>query len=135
MSMDLKNITNQAVEAISILLTSRNPQPGEILIVGCSTSEVCGQRIGSASNEQVAVAIMDGIYPAAAEAGLYLAVQGCEHINRALCVPRACMEKYGLQEVWVRPWLHAGGAFSTEATKRIPDHVMVEDLRAWPPWG
>ena len=40
------------------------------------------------------------------------------------------MERYGLQEVWVRPWLHAGGAFAAEAVERIPDHVMVEDLKA-----
>lgn len=127
--MQFEQITRSAAQAVSILLESKRPKPGEIFVVGCSTSEVCGQRIGSASNEDVARAIMDGVFPGVTDAGLYLAVQGCEHINRALCVPRACMERYALQEVWVRPWLHAGGAFSTEATHRIPDHVMVEDLR------
>ncbi len=128
--MDLQQLTAAAQQAVAILLDSKQPKPGEIFVVGCSTSEVCGRRIGSASNTDVAKALMDGIYPAVCEAGLYLAVQGCEHINRALCVPRACMERYGLQEVWVQPWLHAGGAFATEATVRIPDHVMVEDLKA-----
>lgn len=128
--MDLKHIQDAACQAVSILLASKRPQAGELFVVGCSTSEVCGSRIGSASNAQVAKALMDGIYPAVTQAGLYLAVQGCEHINRALCVPRACMERYGLQEVWVRPWLHAGGAFAAEAVERIPDHVMVEDLKA-----
>ncbi len=128
--MDFQQITNAAAQAVSLLLASRQPRAGELFVVGCSTSEVLGRRIGSASNAGVAKAVLDGLYPAVLEAGLYLAVQGCEHINRALCVPRACMERYRLQEVWVRPWLHAGGAFSTEAACRIPDHVMVEDLQA-----
>ncbi|MEG1523897.1 MAG: TIGR01440 family protein [Clostridia bacterium] len=127
--MDFQEITNSARRAAEILVESGHPKIGEIFVVGCSTSEVMGKRIGSASNEDAAAAIMDGILPIIMEAGLHLAVQGCEHINRALCVPRVCMERYDLQEVWVRPWLHAGGAFATEAYKRIMDAVMVEDLR------
>ena len=127
--MIFQELTDSAKKAVKILLESRKPAAGEILVIGCSTSEVMGQRIGSASNEDAAAAIMDGVYPLIQQAGLFLAVQGCEHINRALCVPRECMVRYDLQEVWVRPWLHAGGAFATEATRRIPDYVMVEDLR------
>ena len=127
--MTLQNLSEAARQAVSILLDSKRPETGEIFVVGCSTSEVCGERIGSASNADVARAIMDGVYPAVTDAGLFLAVQGCEHINRALCVPRACAQRYDLQEVCVHPWLHAGGAFSTEAFNRIPDRVMVEDLK------
>lgn len=127
--MDYQKLTKEAQNAMRILLDC-NPKPGSILVVGCSTSEVLGEHIGSASSEEVAAAIMDAILPAAKQAGLFLAVQGCEHINRSLCVERACMEKFGLQEVWVKPWLHAGGAFVTEATKRFDDFCMVEDLRA-----
>ena len=128
--MDTTSLTAAARAATDILIDAADPRPGEILVIGCSTSEVLGQHIGSASSEAVAAAIMDGVLPRIKERGLFLAVQGCEHINRALCVERACMEKFGLQEVWVRPWLHAGGAFSTEATRRMEDFVMVEDLRA-----
>lgn len=127
--MDFTEITAAAKRGAEIVIASRAPRPGEIFVVGCSTSEIMGQRIGSASSEDAARAVMDGIWPVVQAAGLYLAVQGCEHINRSLCVPRACMDRYGLQEVWVRPWLHAGGAFVTEATARTEDHVMVEDLR------
>ena len=69
-----------------------------------------------------------GILPAVKEAGLILAVQGCEHINRSLCCSRATMKKYGLQQVWVKPWLHAGGACVTGAYERIEDAVMVESV-------
>jgi uncharacterized protein (TIGR01440 family) len=126
--MDYNQLTLQAAEAVDHLLSSAQYKAGDIFVVGCSTSEITGHRIGSASNEEVAKAVMDAILPKVMAAGLYLAVQGCEHINRSLCTSRACMERYGLQEVWVRPWLHAGGAFATEAFNRIPDKVMVEDV-------
>ena len=128
--MEYSILTDQARRAAQILLASAQPRPGELAVIGCSTSETMGSRIGSASNEDAARALMDGFLPVLTEAGLFVAVQGCEHINRALCVERACMERYGLQEVWVKPWLHAGGAFVTEATQRFADPVMVEDLRA-----
>ncbi len=128
--MQYSDITAAAERAARIVITSRQPKQGEIFVVGCSTSEILGERIGSHSSEDVAKAVMAGICPVVAEAGLMLAVQGCEHINRALCVSRACMERYELQEVWVRPWLHAGGAMSALAAETIPDHVMVENLNA-----
>jgi len=128
--MNFKDITEQAAEAAKILVEAANPKAGEICVIGCSTSEVMGARIGSASNADVAAAIMDGVLPVLTDAGVYVAVQGCEHINRALCVSPACLAAYDLQQVWVEPWLHAGGAFITEACKRFSDHVMVEDLRA-----
>lgn len=126
--MDFSELTRQAAEAVDILLASAQYQKGDIFVVGCSTSEIVGKRIGSASNEDVAKAVMDGILPKVEQAGLFLAVQGCEHINRAICTSRACMDRYQLQEVWVRPWLHAGGAFETEAFSRFEDRVMVEDV-------
>ena len=128
--MDYSELTRQAAEAVDHLLASADYRKGDIFIIGCSTSEIVGKRIGSASSEEAAKAVMDAILPKVTEAGLYLAVQGCEHINRAICTSRACMEQYRLQEVWVRPWLHAGGAFATEAYNRIPDRVMVENVDA-----
>ncbi|NCB31553.1 MAG: DUF436 domain-containing protein [Clostridia bacterium] len=79
--------------------------------------------------EAAAKAVMDAILPEAKARGLFLCAQCCEHLNRCLVVERACMERYDLQQVWVRPHLHAGGAFSMEAMKRLDDYVMVEDLR------
>ena len=102
---------------------------GDILVVGCSTSEIMGECIGSASNQDAAEAVMDAILPQAQARGLYLAVQCCEHLNRCLVVERACMERYDLQQVWVRPQLHAGGAFAMQAVARFEDPVMVEDLK------
>ena len=108
--MDFEAITQQAREAMDILLKAAKPKPGQLMVLGCSTSETVGSRIGSNSSADAAQAILRGVLPAVKEAGLILAVQGCEHINRSLCLERADAEKLGLVEVWVKPHAHAGGA-------------------------
>ena len=128
--MELSLIREQAESAIRALLEVAKPQKGELMVLGCSTSEVQGKRIGSSSSEDVAKAILDGVLPVVEEYGIFLAVQGCEHINRCLCVSHKCMEQYNLQHVWVKPWLHAGGACVTEALSRTDEGLMVEDLKA-----
>ena len=127
----MKEILAQAQAAIAELLSAAvTLKPGDMMVVGCSTSEICGQMIGTGSSQDAARAVMDALLPAARERGLYLCVQCCEHLNRSLVVERACMEAYDLQQVWVRPQLHAGGAMALEAMARFQDPVMVEDLRA-----
>ena len=126
--MNETEIKEQVKEAFEILMNAAKPEPGQLLVLGCSTSEIVGKRIGSGSSEEAAKALLDALLPLVEEAGLDLAVQGCEHINRSLCVSRATMKKYNLQQVWVKPWLHAGGACVTGAYERIPDVVMVESL-------
>ena len=111
--MDFESITQAAREAMDILLQAAKPKSGQLMVLGCSTSETVGSRIGSNSSADAAQAILKGVLPAVKEAGLILAVQGCEHINRSLCLERADAEKLGLVEVWVRPHAHAGGACVT----------------------
>ena len=123
-------IHEQAKAALSELFAAADTlRPGNILVIGCSTSEVMGKMIGTGSSEEAAKAIMDAVLPEVKARGLYLAVQCCEHLNRSLVVERECMDQYGLQQVWVRPQLHAGGAFAMQALARFDDHVMVEDLQ------
>ena len=123
-------IHEQAKAALSELFAAADTlRPGNILVIGCSTSEVMGKMIGTGSSEEAAKAIMDAVLPEVKARGLYLAVQCCEHLNRSLVVERECMDRYGLQQVWVRPQLHAGGAFAMQALARFDDHVMVEDLK------
>ncbi|MEA5060198.1 MAG: TIGR01440 family protein [Candidatus Pelethousia sp.] len=126
----MQEIYEQArAAAAELMAAADNLKAGDMLVVGCSTSEICGKRIGTGSSEEAAKAVMDAILPEAKARGLFLCAQCCEHLNRCLVVERACMERYDLQQVWVRPHLHAGGAFSMEAMKRLDDYVMVEDLR------
>lgn len=128
--MDLQKITQELRNALPDLLQCADLKKGDLFVVGCSTSEIGGNMIGTSSSEELAVAVMDAIYPLMQEKGLYLAVQCCEHLNRALVVERAAMEKHDFTEVCVKPWLHAGGAFALRATEVFDDPVMVEDIKA-----
>ena len=75
-----EEITGQARQAVTELLERARLEPGDIFVVGCSSSEVGGHRIGSDSSPEVAQAILDGIYPILKEKGIYLAAQCCEHL-------------------------------------------------------
>ena len=123
-------ITQEANAAICQLLEAAKPQAGDIVVIGCSTSEVAGHRIGSYSNIDLAKALFDGIYPVIQEHGLYLAAQCCEHLNRSLIVEADCAKAYGLEQVNVIPFPKAGGSFATTAYLRFAHPVAVEEVKA-----
>ena len=125
-----QEITQQALHAVSQLLQVAKLQPGQILVVGCSSSEVAGQQIGSHSSTDIAQAIFSGLYPTLKENGIYLAAQCCEHLNRALIVERAAAETYGLPQVNAVPQPKAGGSYATAAYKAFADPVAVERIQA-----
>ncbi|MBO4849053.1 MAG: TIGR01440 family protein [Clostridia bacterium] len=104
-------------------------KPGDIVVVGCSTSRVLGEHMGTHSSEDIAHAIMEEVLPIVKARGLYLACQCCEHLNRAIVVERECMERFGFEEVCVKPALHAGGAWSVRAMEVFGDPVVVEDIK------
>ncbi len=126
----LREIREETECAVRELTVAAGIKAGEILVVGCSTSEVTGNRIGKASIPAVAGAVLDGIDCVLAQKNIYLAAQCCEHLNRALIVERNCAERYGLEEVSVRPVPKAGGAFATAAYERFREPVAVEYIRA-----
>ncbi|HSW10097.1 MAG TPA: TIGR01440 family protein [Bacillota bacterium] len=128
--IDLDAIRRDTERAARQLLDMARLRPGEILIVGCSTSEIRGERIGTASSHEVAEAVYAGLGPVVKEHAIFLAVQCCEHLNRALVVERACAERYGLEIVSVLPHLKAGGALATLAMELTADAVVVEVIAA-----
>lgn len=101
---------------------------GKILVVGCSSSEVCGQRIGSDSNLEVAEAVFEGIYEVTQSRGIYLAAQCCEHLNRAIIIEEAAVPFAEYCNVVPQP--KAGGSFGTTAYKRFNSPVAVEEIKA-----
>lgn len=125
-----KKIYDDAKTAIDELLSKASYKAGDIIVIGCSSSEVMGKMIGTGSSQDAAGAIMDAVLPAIEEKDLFLAVQCCEHLNRALVVEQECAEKYDLCEVNVVPQLHAGGAFAMEACKRFKQYTMVESVKS-----
>ena len=102
---------------------------GDLLVVGCSSSEVAGEQIGTHSSEETARAIFEEISGVASEHGIFLAAQCCEHLNRALIVERTAAEKFGLELVNVVPQPKAGGSFAAAAYRAFDEPVAVESLR------
>lgn len=128
--MEMKEITAAVREAAVELLTVAQPRQGKILVIGCSTSEVAGAKIGTAGTLEVARAILIPLRELCRERGLHLAIQCCEHLNRALVVERVTQELFQLEEVSVVPVCGAGGALATQAMADFAAPVVVETIRA-----
>jgi uncharacterized protein (TIGR01440 family) len=126
----LDELTTSTQTSLQELLDVAELKQGQILVVGCSTSEVQGEKIGKASSIEVAEPILNGILPLLEQKKIFLAVQGCEHINRALVVEEECALLYGLEVVAVVPHLKAGGGFATTAYHKFKKPVMVESIKA-----
>ncbi|HYF93367.1 MAG TPA: TIGR01440 family protein [Symbiobacteriaceae bacterium] len=126
----LTEVRRQVAAAAGELLGVAGLQRGQVLVVGCSTSEVAGARIGSAGSDAVAEAILEPLWEVTQEHGLYLACQCCEHLNRALVVQQAAAERYNWEPVTVVPIPKAGGAFAARAMRHMPGAVVVEEIRA-----
>ncbi|MHB1653179.1 MAG: TIGR01440 family protein [Desulfitobacteriaceae bacterium] len=106
-----------------------NLRPKQIMVLGCSTSEVLGHAIGQGSSLEVAEALLPPLLRWVRQNDIFLAVQGCEHINRALVVEEACVEHYRLERVTVQPALHAGGAMTVKAWESFDSPVMIEQIQ------
>ncbi len=123
-------LKNEARTAALELIEVAKLKKGDIVVVGCSTSEVLGEKIGTYSSPDTALAIFEEIYSVLKENGLYIAAQCCEHLNRALIVESECAQRYALEEVNVVPKPKAGGSFATAAYATFTDPVAVEFVRA-----
>ena len=118
----------QAAAAAEELMEKADLKEGQILVVGCSSSEILGSRIGSSSSPETAEAVFEGIYEAAEKRGIFLAAQCCEHLNRAIIVERDAVP--GMEIVNVVPQPKAGGSFATAAYRHFEHPVALEEIRA-----
>ena len=123
-------ISAQARAAVTELLDIAGLKAGDLFVVGCSSIEIVGQRIGKGSRMEAAQAVFQGIYPVLKERGIFLAAQCCEHLNRALILESTAAEKFGYEPVNVRPWAHAGGSFATTVWENLDAPCAVEHIRA-----
>ena len=123
-----KSIYEQTKAVISELCETANLQEGNIVVVGCSTSEVVGAKIGTDSNPDVAGEIFNALQDFAKSKGLFLAVQCCEHLNRAIITERRAVP-FG-EAVNVVPQPKAGGSLATKAYKGFEEPVALEEIKA-----
>ncbi len=124
----MEELKKQAALAAKTLCEKAGLHAGQLVVVGCSTSEICGSRIGSDSRPEVAQAVFGEIYSVFSERGIFLAAQCCEHLNRALIIERAALPD--AVQVNVIPQPKAGGSFATAAYHAFRDPVAVEHIRA-----
>ena len=125
-----EQITHQAQTVITELLEQAALRPGSLLVVGCSSSEMVGTQIGKGSSMEAAQAAFRGLYPILQERGIHLAVQCCEHLNRAIIMEAAVAEAKGYEIVNVMPQPHAGGSFAVTAWNNFENPVAVETIQA-----
>lgn len=133
MDKDLLELKEQAASATEELIAVSGLSAGSLLVVGCSSSEIAGSRIGSDSRPQVADAVYEGIAEVLSKHGIFLAAQCCEHLNRALIVEKEYFDRelrFITERVNVIPQPKAGGSFATAAYREMKEPVAVEEVRA-----
>ncbi len=123
----MNKLFTESYNAATEIIEKANLQKGSILVVGCSTSEVLGERIGTNSSPEAAEYIFKGIYKAAEEKGVFLAAQCCEHINRAIIIEREAAPS--AERVNVIPQPKAGGSFATAAYKNFKEPIALEEIK------
>ena len=123
-----KGLYGEARLVMTEIIEKAKLKAGDVLVVGCSTSEIVGARIGTNSAPVVAAEVFSGLYECATEKKIYLAVQCCEHLNRAIVLEREAAR--GLDTVNVIPQPKAGGSMATHAYGVFKNPVVVEAIRA-----
>lgn len=123
-----RQIYRQTISVMEELGQKARLKPGSIVVVGCSTSEVLGSKIGTNSNPDTAREIFEALRDYSNSHGIYLAIQCCEHLNRAIITERAAVP--GANIVNVVPQPKAGGSLATAAYAGFTDPVAVETIRA-----
>ena len=124
----MDSIKKQAYCAAKEIIETAKLKKGQILVIGCSTSEVIGDKIGTNSSPETANAVFEGIYEAAAEHGVFVAAQCCEHLNRAIIIEEDAVPNGEFVNVVPQP--KAGGSFATAAYNTFKSPVALEEIKA-----
>ncbi len=130
MEIDLNKIASELKTALNDFLTKVSLNKGDIVIIGCSTSEIKGDAIGTDSSTEIAERLYPIIKEELDKAGLFAAFQGCEHINRAITIEQECQDRYDFKKVTVIPHETAGGAMAATAYRNMDNPVVVEEITA-----
>lgn len=129
MNFTYEDIKEQARTAAAELVETARLKEGDIFVIGCSSSEVVGLRIGKGSDINAAEAVYEGVMSVLEPKGIFLAAQCCEHLNRAVIVEKAALLP-GTEIVNVVPQPHAGGSFAVTVYKNAKCPVAVEEIKA-----
>ncbi len=126
----LNEIRKQAGKAAKELLEAAHLKERDLVVIGCSSSEISDHRIGSHSSAEIGQAVFSAIYEVFQAERIFVAAQCCEHLNRALILEEEAARLYGYEPVNVIPQLKAGGSIATAAFKTFHNPVVVESIQA-----
>lgn len=126
----MQTLYEQAKQAAEELLAAAKLEQGALVVVGCSSSEINGSKIGTDSRPETAQEVFSGIYEVLNAHGVFLAAQCCEHLNRALVVEKQYAKAHNLEIVNAVPQKKAGGSFATTAYQSFESPVLVETVCA-----
>ena len=126
----MNELYEQAKQATEELISIAKLKKGDIIVVGCSSSEITGSKIGTDSRPDTAKEVFFGIYDVLKAKEIYLAAQCCEHLNRSLVVENDYAKTHNLEIVNAIPQPKAGGSFGTVAYSALEHPVLVETLSA-----
>ena len=129
MNFTYEDIRQQAKTAAEELVKTARLKKGDIFVVGCSSSEIMGQRIGKGSDINAAQAVYEGVMSVLEPKGIFLAAQCCEHLNRAVVVEKEALLP-GTEIANAVPQPHAGGSFATTMYEHARCPVTVEEIKA-----
>ncbi len=124
----LEQVRAEVREAAEDLVKKAGLSRGQIVVVGCSSSEIGGEALGSHSIPAVGKAVFEALCAVFSPLGIYIAAQCCEHLNRAIITEHAAVP--GAEIVNVVPVPKAGGSFATAAYQGFESPVAVESICA-----
>ncbi|GIP60149.1 TIGR01440 family protein [Paenibacillus sp. FSL W8-0186] len=125
-----QSLREQAAEVLEELVSAASLGSGHLVVIGASTSEVAGQRIGTAGAENIAAELYAGFAEVQSKHGFEIAFQCCEHLNRALVMERSVLERLGLTEVAAVPVPKAGGSMAAAAYRQLKQPCLAESVQA-----
>lgn len=126
----LRNIKNDVENVVTEWIERDVLNKHDVFVIGCSTSEVAGEQIGTSGSDDIAAVLFHSFQRLQEKKQVHLAYQCCEHLNRAIVMERATLERLQLSEVTVTPVKEAGGSMATYAFHHFKDPVVVEEIRA-----
>lgn len=127
---DIERLKSEVRAVVEELLEVSKLETGDVMVVGCSSSEVASKKIGTYSSEEIGETIFEVLNSTLKARGIYLAAQCCEHLNRALIIEKALAKELRIPVVNVVPKIKAGGSFATAAYKNFEQPVAVEKIEA-----
>lgn len=126
----IERVQDEVAAVFGEIIAEAGLGTGDIIVLGASSSEILGQHIGKAGSREVGSAVIKAALGVTVPLGIYLAVQCCEHLNRALVVESACAKAYNLELVSARPVPEAGGACAAAAYEAMQQPVLAEHIAA-----